>query len=150
MSVAEPGARVLSRIEKFAEYHDGLGRLVSDDRLVSLLAALLGEAPVLFKDKVNFKMPGGQGFLPHQDIQPGWDEYAPYFVSVLIAVDANTIDNGCLELAAGANRRGLIGRRWEPLAGAELAGLDLIAQQIGQLTKHRAVRGRIDHASHFT
>jgi 2-aminoethylphosphonate dioxygenase len=123
-SVVEPGTRVLSRIEKFAEYHDGLGRLVHDDRLIARLSALLGEPAVLFKDKVNFKMPGGQGFTPHQDIQPGWDDYAPYFVSVLIAIDANTIENGCLEIAAGAHRRGLIGRRWEPLEGPELAGLE--------------------------
>jgi len=123
-SVAAPPTRVLSRIEKFAEHHDGLGRLVGDARLVSLLAAMLGDDPVLFKDKINFKMPGGQGFAPHQDIQPGWDDYAPYFVSVLIAVDANTLENGCLEVAAGAHRRGLLGRRWEPLSGDELAGLE--------------------------
>jgi len=123
-SVTVPGLRVLARIEKFAEYHDGLGALVADSRLLELLTALLGEAPVLFKDKVNFKMPGGQGFAPHQDIQPGWDDYAPYFISVLIAVDVNTIENGCLEVAAGAHQRGLIGRRWEPLEDGELDGLD--------------------------
>ena len=123
-SVTAPTARVLSRIEKFAECHEGLGRLVADDRILSLLSAMLDAAPVLFKDKVNFKMSGGQGFTPHQDIQPGWDDYAPYFISVLIAIDPNTIENGCLEVAAGAHRRGLIGRRWEPLAGPELAGLD--------------------------
>jgi len=37
---------------------------------------------VLFKEKVNFKMPGGDGFKPHQDSQAGWDRYADYFVNV--------------------------------------------------------------------
>jgi 2-aminoethylphosphonate dioxygenase len=123
-SVTEPGSRVLARIEKFGEYHAGFGSLIADPRLTAALTALLGDEPLLFKDKVNFKMPGGQGFAPHQDIQPGWDSYAPYFISVLIAVDANTVENGCLEVAAGAHLRGLIGRRWEPLEGAELDGLE--------------------------
>jgi len=123
-SLADHGARVLARIEKFAEYHAGFGSLVTDPRLVGVVELLLDDEPVLFKDKVNFKMPGGRGFAPHQDIQPGWDTYAPYFISVLIAIDPNTVENGCLEVAAGAHRRGLIGRPWEPLEGAELDGLE--------------------------
>ena len=123
-SLAEHGARVLSRIEKFVEYHAELDAVVRDPRIVGAVADALGDDPVLFKEKINFKLPGGGGFTPHQDIQPGWDRYAPYFVSVLVAVDANTVENGCLELAAGAHTRGLIGRRWEPLEGTELAGLD--------------------------
>jgi len=122
-SLAEPGRRVLSRIERFASFHDGLGAMVEDRRILDGVAALLGDEPVLFKEKINFKMPGGGGFTPHQDIQPGWDTYAPYFISVLIAVDRNTIENGCLELAAGQHHRGLIGRKWEPLEGVELEGL---------------------------
>jgi hypothetical protein len=126
----EPGARVLSRIERFAQFHDGLGALVRGARLLEPLADLLGDEAVLFKEKVNFKMPGGGGFTPHQDIQPGWDTYAPYFISVLIAVDANTRENGCLELAAGHHTRGLFGRRWEPLEGDELAGLDFVPYEM--------------------
>jgi 2-aminoethylphosphonate dioxygenase len=125
-SLTESGRRVLSRIERFASYHDGLGALVTGERLLEPLRALLDDEPLLFKEKINFKMPGGGGFTPHQDIQPGWDSYAPYFISILIAVDANTIENGCLELAAGNHRRGLIGRRWEPLEGDELTGLEFV------------------------
>jgi 2-aminoethylphosphonate dioxygenase len=123
-SLTQPGTRVLSRIEKFIEYHDALHAVVHDARIVEPVAAVLDERPVLFKEKINFKLPGGGGFAPHQDIQPGWDRYAPYFVSVLVAIDANTLENGCLELAAGAHTRGLIGRPFEPLEGGELAGLD--------------------------
>jgi 2-aminoethylphosphonate dioxygenase len=125
-SLVEPGARVLSRIEKFVECDGELARLVFDDRIVGPASALLGDRAVLFKEKVNFKMPGGGGFTPHQDVQPGWDRYAPYFLSVLVAVDANTIENGCLELAAGHHRRGLIGRKWMPLEGDELAGVEFV------------------------
>jgi len=122
-----PAGRVLSRIEKFVEYDATPSSVVFDARSVEPASSLLGDRAVLFKDKINFKMPGGGGFTPHQDIQPGWDRYAPYFVSVLVAIDENTIENGCLELAAGHQRRGLIGRRWEPLEGEELAGVEFVA-----------------------
>jgi 2-aminoethylphosphonate dioxygenase len=121
-----PASRVLSRIEKFVEYDAALSNVVFDGRIVGPASQLLGDRAVLFKDKINFKMPGGAGFTPHQDIQPGWDHYAPYFLSVLIAIDGNTIENGCLELTAGHHRRGLIGRHWEPLEGAELDGLEFV------------------------
>jgi 2-aminoethylphosphonate dioxygenase len=126
-SLLDPGRRVLSRIEKFAEFHRELGALVSNPRIVQTVAELLGEDTVLFKDKINFKMPGGGGFTPHQDIQPGWDAYASYFMSVMIAVDPNTVENGCLEFASGHHKRGLIGRQWAPLEGRELDGVEFAA-----------------------
>jgi hypothetical protein len=125
-SRTSPGTPVLSRIEAFVEYDDTLSSVVFDPRIVDSTAGLLGDGAVLFKDKINFKLPGGSGFTPHQDIQAGWDTYAPYFVSVLVAIDENTVANGCLELAAGHHRRGLIGRRWEPLEGDELSGLEFV------------------------
>lgn len=125
-SLVRPGTRVLSRIERFVEYEPALAGIVFDPRILTIAAALLGDRPILFKEKINFKMPGGGGFTPHQDIQPGWDRYASYFVSVLVAIDPNTIENGCLELAAGHHRRGLIGRPWEPLEGDELRGIEFV------------------------
>lgn len=125
-SRAEKGRRILSRIEKFVEVDDVFRRFVTDRKMMDVVDDLLGEPGVLFKEKINFKLPGGGGFTPHQDIQPGWDDYAPYFLSVLVTVDESTIDNGCLELAAGHHRRGLIGRKWEPLEGAELDGITFV------------------------
>jgi ectoine hydroxylase-related dioxygenase (phytanoyl-CoA dioxygenase family) len=126
-SLTEPGARVLSRIERFIEWQPDLADLASDPRITGTVTSLLDERAMLFKDKINFKMPGGGGFTPHQDIQPGWDAYAPYFISVLIAIDRNTHENGCIELAAGHHHRGMIGRRWEPLEGTELEGVEFVA-----------------------
>jgi len=121
-----PGARVLSRIEKFLESHDGLRAVVQAPRVVGRMSELMGEPVVLFKEKINFKMPGGGGFEPHQDIQPGWDAYASWFVSVLITIDDSTSGNGCLELAPGQHRRGMIGERWKPLSGAQLDGIEFV------------------------
>ena len=119
----EEGQRILSRIEKFVEFAPELHRLVYDARMTGRLAELLGETPLLFKEKINFKLPGGCGFEPHQDIQPGWDDYAPYFISGLLTVDPSTVENGCIELAPGQHKRGLIGERWKPLKGEQLAGV---------------------------
>lgn len=122
-SKLEPGKRIVSRLEKFAEHHAGFARLVSEPRMAGRVGELLGAPAVLFKEKINFKMPGGDGFKPHQDIQPGWDDYADYFISVLVTIDDSTIENGCLELAAGHHKRGLIGRKWEPMEGKDLEGI---------------------------
>ncbi len=125
-SLAEPGRRVLSRIEKFVEEDAVLRRLILERGLDRLAAQLLGGPAVLFKEKINFKLPGGQGFAPHQDIQPGWDAYAPYFISVLVTIDPSTVANGCLELAAGHHRRGWLGERLQPLTPEQLRGVDFV------------------------
>lgn len=122
-SLLEPGKRVLSRIEKFSDYHRSLKDFVTADRMIGRAAELLGEPAVLFKEKVNFKKPGGAGFTPHQDIQPGWDDYAKYFISVLVTIDPSTIENGCLELSAGHHTRGLLGEKWKPLTPEQLKGV---------------------------
>lgn len=117
------GRRILSRIENFVDEHDRLRAFVHDDRMAGRVNELLGEPSVLFKEKVNFKLSGGDGFKPHQDIQPGWDEYASYFISVLVTVDDSTELNGCLELAPGHHTRGRIGQKWRPLENGELDGI---------------------------
>jgi ectoine hydroxylase-related dioxygenase (phytanoyl-CoA dioxygenase family) len=117
------GGKILSRIEYFADFHDSMRGLIYGPKMMSAVHSLLGEPGVLFKEKINFKLPGGGGFEPHQDIQPGWDDYAPYFLSVLVTVDESTVENGCLELAAGHHTRGLIGQKWKPLQGPELEGM---------------------------
>jgi 2-aminoethylphosphonate dioxygenase len=124
-SVTLPGVRVMSRIEKFIEYHPVLAGLVFDPRIVDTAAALLGEPPVLFKEKINFKMPGGAGFKAHQDQQAGWTRYAPMFVTALVSIDAATRANGCLEIAGRWQRQGMIGEEWRPLSDADVAGLDM-------------------------
>ncbi len=123
-SQRDPSRRILSRIENFLDFHDDLRALALCPQLVTRVDELLGEKSVLFKDKINFKLPGGDGFAAHQDIQPGWDDYAPYFISVLITIDDSTLDNGCLELAAGHHRRGMLGEHWQPLRAEQLDGVD--------------------------
>jgi hypothetical protein len=109
------GARVLSRIENFCPYHTALDQLLRGPMVLSLVQALLDDTPNLFKDKINFKLPGGGGFEAHQDVQAGWDDYAPLHLTMLVGIDRATEDNGCLEIAAGRHREGMLGERWKPM-----------------------------------
>ena len=63
-------------------------------------------------------MPGGAGFKAHQDQQAGWGRFAPLFVTALVSIDAATVENGCLEIAAGRHKQGLLGEEWRPLDAA--------------------------------
>lgn len=119
-SLVEPGARVLSRIENFSPYHEGFRGLLRGGQVLRWIGALLGEATVLFKEKINFKMPGGDGFKAHQDVQAGWDKYAKLHITMLLSIDEATERNGYLELAPGLQHRGLIGEHWRPLTDADI------------------------------
>ncbi len=119
-SLTEPGRSVIQRIENFCPFHAELDTLVREGALARWTASLMGGAVTLFKDKINFKMPGAPGFKAHQDQQAGWGRYAPIFVTAMVAIDPATLDNGCLEMAPGRHREGLLGEEWKPLQEADL------------------------------
>lgn len=116
-NLLDPESRLVQRIEYFCTAHAGFDRLLNRDRLSAAAAQLLGEPVCLFKEKINFKYPGGGGFQAHQDQQAGWSSYAPIFLSVLVGIDHATIENGCLEIESGRPERlhALIGEEWKPL-----------------------------------
>ncbi len=119
-SLAEPGRRVVQRIENFCPFHVGFDQLIRAGTLSRWTGMLMGGPVVLFKEKINFKMPGAPGFKAHQDQQAGWTRYAPIFVTAMVAMDPATIENGCLEMAPGRHREGLIGEEWNPLRDEDL------------------------------
>lgn len=114
------GADLVSRIENIHPFHAGFRQLI--DALAAPVAQLLAERAVLFKEKINFKMAGGDGFAPHQDSQAGWDKYADFFVSALVSIDAATVENGCLEMCGGHHDRGLF-TAWKPLSETDMQGM---------------------------
>lgn len=126
-SLSEPGKRVVQRIEDLTPFHAVFRALYREGRMAAAVAELLGEPAVLFKDKINFKLPGGDGFKAHQDQQAGWGAYASFYVTALVGIDPATLENGCLELAAGWHDRGLVGAEWTPLGEREVAGMDFVA-----------------------
>lgn len=120
------GEQVIQRVENFCPFHDSFDRLVRRGRLMEAAAQLMRGPVVLFKEKINFKMPGGAGFEPHQDQQAGWSVYAPLFITALVCIDRATVENGCLRMANAPRFAGLIGDEWKPLTPEQMAGFTLI------------------------
>jgi 2-aminoethylphosphonate dioxygenase len=102
------GVKQLCRIEKFIDYHPGFhGLLLEDRQLNDILQHLFGDTPVLFKEKINYKLPGGGGFAPHQDA-PAFAMFdQPFHITIMICIDEADMANGCLEFAPGRHKEGL-------------------------------------------
>ena len=120
-SLVDPSQRVVQRIENFCPFHDGFDTLVRHGHLSLWADALMGGPTVLFKEKINFKMSGADGFKAHQDQAAGWTRYASLFLTALVTLDRSTIANGCLEVVARRHREGLLGPEWATLDEATLA-----------------------------
>jgi hypothetical protein len=120
-SSQQDGSRIISRIENFVAFHEGFARLITRRRMQQAVSELFGEPAVLFKDKINFKLPGGDGFKEHQDVQAGWDAYGQLHITAMIAIDETNAENGSVELIPGMHKRGLLGKKWEPLTNADTA-----------------------------
>ncbi len=93
--------RLLCRVENFIPYHEGLRAFLTDDTMMKIVSELMGEEAVLFKEKINFKLPGGNGFTAHQDA-PAFTTFGQkYHITLMVAVDACNPANGCLEVVNG-------------------------------------------------
>ena len=86
----------LCRSENIVPFHPGLAGLLTAGPMLEVASALLGEQAVLYKEKINYKLPGGAGYAPHQDA-PAYPFIASH-VSCMVAVDDATLGNGCLEV----------------------------------------------------
>lgn len=89
----------LCRTENFVPFHDGLRALLTTGPLLEIASALLGEPAVLYKEKINYKLPGGAGYAPHQDA-PAY-RFVDTHVSCMVAVDDALVANGCLDVVSG-------------------------------------------------
>jgi len=90
----------ICRTENVSVCHPGVAALVAG-RLADCAADALGEPVTAFKDKINYKQPGGAGFSTHQDklAYPGVERV----MSILVAIDDCSLESGCLFLAGGVD-----------------------------------------------
>ena len=89
------------RIEDYINPTLSGGYLHHSDKVRDFLTALFAEPYALFKEKINFKWPGGGAFPPHQDY-PAYGFLAPTsHATAMIAIDPATAENGCLQVALG-------------------------------------------------
>ncbi|KAL6065712.1 Phytanoyl-CoA dioxygenase [Balamuthia mandrillaris] len=115
------GSRLLHRIENFFDYHPEFMELFNSPRFLGFVSQLFGERALLYKEKINFKYPGGEGFEPHQDHAAGWWLYGhTLHITALVTVDKATAANGALEVVAGRHKEGLLGGKFEAVPKEEV------------------------------
>lgn len=115
----------------FAEADARLRAMAYQPALLDVVERLLGEAPVMIQDMALLKPPRGGREKPwHQD--KAYFDYpvATPVVGVWIALDAATVENGCMHVFAGSHRMGpaphFMIRDWQ-LCDADVVGLRCVA-----------------------
>jgi len=150
--VTASGDRQLMRTENFADYHPGFSQLLHGDGLRSILKQVTRDDMLLFKDKINYKLAGGNGFQAHLDA-PAYDHIGEIeHTTANLAVDPATIANGCVEVVPGSHKMkvelaegGRISAKWEAehqWVPVELAPGDLLI-----FGSHLAHRSAANHTS---
>ena len=112
------GESILVRIENVVgtENSQFSDPLITDE-VEACLAELLGDAPVLFKKKINYKLPGCRSDKLHQDQAAGWNAYCDFFITMAVPVDENRRDNAELSFMSSGNyERFLMTAEWQPLS----------------------------------
>lgn len=144
--VLPSGQHQIMRTEKFVEYHAGFDSLLNGEALANVLKQLTRDDMLLFKDKINYKLPGGNGFRAHLDA-PAYDHIARIeHTTTNFAVDPATIANGCIHVVPRSHRMevqlshgGAIDAQWEASqdwAPVELDSGDLLI--FGSHLAHRS------------
>lgn len=90
---------ILNRVENFAESKFDLCNNIFYDKIPSFLKNVFGSDFFLLKEKINFKMPGGEGFRAHQDA-PAFTRFVKNeMFTFMIPVQAINTKNGCLKIS---------------------------------------------------
>jgi len=115
----------ICRVENFVGHHNAWGE-VARGSVLGVVSQAFREPAVLFKDKINFKGPGGGGFLAHQDATAyATNALATHHISVRVAIDHADEGNGPLEVPSrpGLHRQGIFANRQGVLEPAVEAAL---------------------------
>lgn len=99
---------IIRRIERI--YDKGKYLKEINNRFVNLIKCILNLKVLIFKDKLNFKPPNGEGFKAHYDgifnfinykneKKKGWYQYGNLFITILLAIDDCNNENGTIEIA---------------------------------------------------
>ncbi len=112
------GENILVRIEHiFGGLNPEFARLLISPEATQCLTQLIGEPPILFKEKINYKLPGCRPDKLHQDQAAGWNAYCDYFITMAVVVDENRKDNAALSFMKSGNyERALMCEEWQPLS----------------------------------
>lgn len=112
------GENILVRVEHvLGEYDAEISELLLNKKTIDALTTLFDEAPVLFKEKINYKHPGCRADKLHQDQAAGWNAYSNFFITMCIVIDANREENAALRFMNSGNyKKSLMEDEWQPLS----------------------------------
>lgn len=115
------GVRQLCRVENFIQFHPGMNGLVKSSAIFKILEKLMGEPALLFKEKINLKLPNGAGFTAHQDAPAFTTFNQKYHITMMVSIDKSDIENGCLEVVKGGyHRKGVLPQATDKTIDPEL------------------------------
>lgn len=107
--INQQAERQLCRVENFIDYHQEMNEIARGERTMQLVSALMGEPAAIFKEKINYKFPNGGGFKPHQDAPAFISFNQKFHITMMVAIDHCTLENGCLQVVTGgANKPAIL------------------------------------------
>ncbi len=120
--------RRLRRIEKISDYLKDVKKFVVSKKIEKIIKELTGRKQILFKDKLNFKYPGGKGYEAHVDghfywkdrfnkVKKGWSVYSNKFTNAVIPLEKSDKKNGCLYLSKKKNVQ-ILGDNWKEITNS--------------------------------
>ena len=115
------GENILVRIENvLGDHNPEFTKLLLSPKATECLTQLFDEPPVLFKEKINYKLPGCRPDKLHQDQAAGWNAYGDFYITMGIVVDENRKENAALSfLKSGNYEKRLMSEEWRPLTEAD-------------------------------
>ena len=144
---ASPTVLTIGFARRFATYKRATLLFRNLDWLRQILCD--NERPVLFKEKINYKQPGGGGFAPHQDATAY--RFVDHHISCMVPLDPATPASGCLYVAPGyaagrlsTDERGRIAEE-TPRGDVEPEGAPRgsVIRRAGERERGRRVRRRV-------
>ena len=102
-------------------------KIAHSQKLINILEEIFEEKPKLFKEKINFKQAGGDGFKHHQDQAAGWSDYSDFFISALVCIDEANKENGTLEVLPHTRQSRNLIQEWEPFSEEQIMKMEMKA-----------------------
>lgn len=99
------GEDTVEKLDPLTDISPVYAELARDERILTPLRDIYLDEPLLFKDKLIFKLPGMSGYTMHQDAAYWQGFPMEGLISVMVAVDGASKENGGLELFPGYHDR---------------------------------------------
>ena len=103
----ETGEAVFEVFDPIADLSSVAYDISHDLHLFEILHDIYGEPAELFKEKLIYKQVGATGATLHQD-WISWPGFPESFLTVLVAIDPFTVENGATEVYPGLHKKGYL------------------------------------------